>query len=91
MANDEKSFELSHDDYFDIERVIRDVAKENGIDDVEEITVVLTASEGVARFKIAKKKDEDEKKEKKDDGKKPKFWEKKKDDEECDDGKNCGE
>jgi len=50
-----KSFELEPDDFFDIEQRVKKIAKENNIENVEEVTFNLTANEGIVRFKISGK------------------------------------
>ena len=47
-----KSVKLSHDNYFDIERVIRKVAEKNNIKDISKINIHLSKDECVVKFAI---------------------------------------
>lgn len=47
-----KSVKLSHDNYFDIEQIIRKVAKENNIKDISKINIRLSKEEGFVKFAI---------------------------------------
>lgn len=46
--------ELDDNSYFDVERAISKIAKENGITDVESIEVSLTPDKGILQFKQSK-------------------------------------
>jgi len=83
---DKKAYTLTNDDFFDIEQIIKKIAKDNNIGDVENVTINLTANEGMARFKIAKKDDDDDKDDKKDKekDKEEKGEEEEKEEEKCD-------
>lgn len=47
-----KSVKLSHDNYFDIEQIIRRVAEENNIKDISKINIKLSKEEGFVKFAI---------------------------------------
>jgi len=58
--DDKKAFELVGDDYFNMEQAVRKIAEENGIKNVEGVSLSVTATEGIIKFKIAEDKEEKE-------------------------------
>lgn len=45
-----KSIKLSHNNYFDIEQIIRKIAEENDIKDIKNVQVKLSKEEGLVKF-----------------------------------------
>lgn len=57
LAEERKSsVELDNDSYFDVERAVRKIAKENDIDNVESVEISLTATKGLINFKQSETK-----------------------------------
>jgi hypothetical protein len=47
-----KTIKLSHNNYFDIEQIIRKVAEENKIENIESLQIQLSKDNGVVKFAI---------------------------------------
>lgn len=52
------SIELDNDSYFNIEQVIKKVARDNEIDNVEEVYIKVSSTEGLVMFKQAEASEE---------------------------------
>jgi hypothetical protein len=54
------SIELDDNSYFDIEQVIKKVASENGIENVNGVTVDITKESAIVKFKVAEEEQEED-------------------------------